>query len=130
MDSRPSTPPPPYSPTHLGPFLTFGNRLFLALISYPVIALAFVAFRFYLAALRAHDLIDDSKAFLIASCFAAQRAATVAVSMPRWMALNTNEQIQKAAISSINASRDGLNLTCVHHLHIFFKEHFTKRSAA
>ena len=111
MERSSSTPPPPYSQTHLGPFLTFGNRLFLALISYPVIALAFVAFRFYLAALRAHDLIDDSKSYLIASCFAAQRAATVAVSIPRWLALNTNEQIQKAAISSINASRDGLNLT-------------------
>jgi len=38
-----------------------------SLIAYTVISLAFVAFRFHLAALRAHDLIDDSeKAFLIA----------------------------------------------------------------
>ena len=110
MDSSPSTPPPPYSATHLGPFLTRANRIFLALIAYPVISLAFVAFRFYLASRRAHDLVDDSKALLIASCFSAQRAATVAVSIPRWMALRTNEQIQNAAISSLNASRDGLNL--------------------
>jgi hypothetical protein len=129
MESSPSTPPPPYSTTHLGPFLTLGNRIFLAFIAYPVISLAFVAFRFYLAALRAHDLIDDSKGFLIASCFAAQRAATAAVSMPRWMALNTNEQIQRAAISSINASRDGLNLVSVHNP-IFQKGHFTKRPPA
>jgi len=110
MERNPSTPPPPYSATHLGPFLSLGNRIFLALIAYPVISLAFVAFRFYLASLRAHNLVDDSKELLIASCFAAQRAATVAVSIPRWMALNTNERIQDAAVSSINASRDGLNL--------------------
>jgi hypothetical protein len=111
--STPPTPPPPYSATHLGPFLTLPNRVSLALIAYPVISLAFVAFRFYLAALRAHDLIDDAKSHLIASCFAAQRAATVAVSLPRWMALRTNEQIQTAAVSSLRASRDGLNLRSV-----------------
>jgi hypothetical protein len=110
MDRSPSTPPPPYSATHLGPFLTLGNRVFLALIAYPVISVAFVAFRFYLAALRANDLIDDATGFLIASCFAAQRVATVSVSIPRWLAQNTNQQIQNAAISSIYASRDGLNL--------------------
>ena len=32
-----------------------------SLIAYTVTSLAFVVFRLYLAALRAHDLIDDSK---------------------------------------------------------------------
>jgi len=41
--------------------------------------------------------------------FAAQRAATVAVSMPRWMALNKNEQLQKASFSSIHAFKDSVS---------------------
>jgi len=62
------SPSTPYSATHLGHFLSVGNRIFLVLIAYPVISLAFVAFGCSLTSLRAHDPVADSP------CFAAQRA--------------------------------------------------------
>ena len=37
------------------------------------------------------------------------RRPTVAVSMPRWMALNKNEQLQKASFSSIHAFKDSVS---------------------
>jgi len=94
-------------PHTLLPILALSSRSASSpFIAYPVISLAFVAFKFYLAAPCAHNLVDDSKELFIASCFAAQRSCLHL----RWMALNTNERIQDVAVSSINASRDSLIL--------------------
>ncbi|KIM27005.1 hypothetical protein M408DRAFT_176396 [Serendipita vermifera MAFF 305830] len=103
-----SSPPPAYD--HLGPYLRLSHRLSLAPFAYPIIAVAFVALRFYLSLQSAKGLIEDAKELVIASCLGAQRAASSVVSFPRWMALQTNEQIINVARDTLDASRSGLNL--------------------
>lgn len=106
--------PPPYQPNdHLGPYLRLSHRLSLAPFAYPIIAVAFVALRFYLSLQSARNLIQDAKELVIATCLGAQRAATAAVSFPRWMALETNEQLIHVAVDTLDASRNGLNLRSV-----------------
>ncbi|KAG8846316.1 plasma membrane fusion protein prm1 [Serendipita sp. 405] len=108
--ASPSTPPPPYSQhAPLGPYLRLSHRLSLAPFAYPIIAVAFVALRFYLSLQSAKNLIQDAKELVIAGCLGAQRAATAAVSIPRWMALETNEQILNVAHGTIEAARKGIN---------------------
>jgi hypothetical protein len=74
------------------------------------VAVAFVALRFYLSLQSAKHLIADAKELVVAACLGAQRAATAAVSFPRWMALETNEQLIHVAMDLLEASREGLNL--------------------
>ena len=106
-----ASPPPPYRANdHLGPYLRLSHRLSLAPFAYPIIAVAFVALRCYLSLKSAKNLIADAKELVIAACLGAQRAATAAVSFPRWMALETNEQLIHVATDTLDASRNGLNL--------------------
>lgn len=104
--------PPAYpAHEHLGPYLRLSHRLTLAPFAYPIIAVAFVAVRFFLAYKSAQNLVADAKELIIAGCLGAQRAATTAVSIPRWMALETNEQLINVAQGTLDASREGLNLS-------------------
>ena len=45
----------------------------------------------------------------VVKVFAAQRAATVAVSMPCWIALNKNEQLHKASFSARHTFRGSVS---------------------
>ncbi|KAG8805096.1 plasma membrane fusion protein prm1 [Serendipita sp. 399] len=101
MATSPASPPPPYSQhAPLGPYLRLSHRLSLAPFAYPIVAVAFVALRFYLSLQSARDLIQDAKELVIAGCLGAQRAATAAV----------NEQIVDVARGTLEASRKGLNV--------------------
>lgn len=109
-----SAAPPAYpAHEHLGPYLRLSHRLSLAPFAYPIIAVAFVAVRFYLAFRSAKNLVQDAKELIISGCLGAQRAATSAVSIPRWMALETNEQLINVARGTLEASRQGLHVRCV-----------------
>jgi hypothetical protein len=106
--------PPPYPANeHLGPYLRLPHRLSLAPFAYPIIAVAFVAVRFYLSFRSAQNLVEDAKELIISGCLGAQRAATAAVSIPRWMALETNEQLINVALGTLEASRKGLHVRFV-----------------
>lgn len=109
------TPPPIYETTQqqgptLKPYLTLPYLLSLTWLAYPIISLLFIAFRLALSSQSAEDGVADAKSQLLASCAAAEKAATVAASLPRYMAIGTNEQIASAVNASMNAAREALVL--------------------
>ena len=109
-----SVPPPTYddhSITTLTPYLQLPHLLSLTWLAYPVLSLVFVAFRLQLSLASAQDGIADAKNDLLASCQAAEKAATAAASMPRYMALATNQQFADAVNGSMDAARDALILS-------------------
>jgi hypothetical protein len=59
----------------------------------------------------AQTAINNAKDDLLTGCLAAQKAASSAASMPRFMALATNEQITDAVNASMDAAREALILS-------------------
>lgn len=109
------TPPPIYETTQHGgttlrPYLTLPYILSLTWLAYPIISLLFVAFRLEISSQSAQDSVADAKSQLLASCAAAEKAATVAASLPRYMAIGTNKQIAAAVNDTMNAAREALVL--------------------
>lgn len=80
----------------LKPYLELPHLLSLTWLAYPILSLLFVAFRLQLSLGSAEDAISRAKDSLIASCNAAEKAATATASMPRYLALATNEQYADA----------------------------------
>ncbi|KAF9529255.1 hypothetical protein CPB83DRAFT_765437, partial [Crepidotus variabilis] len=109
-------PPPTYdahsttSTTTLTPYLQLPHLLSLTWLAYPVLSLIFVAFRLQLSLDDATKGIASAKDDLLASCKAAEEAATTAASMPRYLALATNRQFVEAVNGSMNAARATLVL--------------------
>lgn len=64
-----------------------------------------MAFRLVISSGSAQDAVVDAKGQLMTSCQAAQSAATVAASLPRYMAQGTNAQIIDAVNASMTAAR-------------------------
>ncbi|KAH8119166.1 hypothetical protein DFH11DRAFT_1686126 [Phellopilus nigrolimitatus] len=111
------SPPPIYESAHaaregttLTPYLTLPYILSLTWLAYPIISLLFVAFRLQISSASAQDAVSDAKGDLLTSCAAAEKAATVAASMPRYMAAGANKQIADAANGTMNAARATLVL--------------------
>ncbi|KAK7473193.1 plasma membrane fusion protein prm1 [Stygiomarasmius scandens] len=110
-----SLPSPPtydahYTSTGLKPYLELPHLLSLTWLAYPILSLIFIAFRLQLSLDSSQDAIASAKDNLLASCKAAERAATTAASMPRFMAVATNEQIADAVNGTMNAARATLVL--------------------
>ncbi|KAF5380251.1 hypothetical protein D9757_008198 [Collybiopsis confluens] len=111
------SPPPTYDAhstsyvsTTLKPYLELPHLLSLTWLAYPILSLLFIAFRLQLSLDSAQDSVTSAKADLLASCQAAQKAATAAASMPRYMAIATNQQFVNAVNDSMNAARATLVL--------------------
>lgn len=108
------TPPPvydsPHSTTTLKPYLQLPHLLSLTWLAYPILSLLFVAFRLQLSSAASQAAVAGAKGDLLASCSAAERAATAAASMPRYMAVATNQQIADAANATMNGAREALIL--------------------
>jgi len=68
------------------PYLTRNDLYTLSWACYPVVCILFVAFHLKLATNSVGDGVEDAKRALATSCNAAQKAATVAVSLPRYLA--------------------------------------------
>ncbi|GLB37016.1 hypothetical protein LshimejAT787_0400670 [Lyophyllum shimeji] len=110
-----NAPPPTYeahsqSSSTLTPYLQLPHLLSLAWLAYPILSLLFVAFRLQLSLASAEDAIASAKSNLFASCKAAERAATSAASMPRYLAIASNEQFADVVNGSLNAARATLVL--------------------
>ncbi|KAE9392268.1 hypothetical protein BT96DRAFT_830846, partial [Gymnopus androsaceus JB14] len=109
------SPPPtydaPYVSTTLKPYLELPHLLSLTWLAYPILSLLFVAFRLQLSLDSAQSDVASAKNDLLAACQAAQKAATAAASMPRYMALATNEQFVSAVNDAMNAARATLVLS-------------------
>lgn len=99
----------------LTPYLTLPHYLSLTWLAYPVISLLFVAFRLIDSTASAKGGVADAKTDLMASCLAAQRAASSAASMPRYLAIGSNDAIQ----ASVDAAMDAARLTMILRYAIF-----------
>ena len=97
------------------PFYTPPPSLFLlhspppSLLS--ILSLLFVAFRLQISSDSAQDSISSAKDALIASCRAAETAATSTASMPRYLALATNQQFVDAVNGTMEGAREALVLS-------------------
>ncbi|KAJ7626413.1 hypothetical protein DFH06DRAFT_739804 [Mycena polygramma] len=106
--------PPTYdahsSTTQLRPYLQLPHLISLTWLAYPILSLIFVVFRLQLSLASSQDAVAGAKSDLLASCKAAEKAATAAASMPRFMAIATNEQFAKAVNDLMDAARETLVL--------------------
>jgi hypothetical protein len=102
---------PPVSNSGLTPYLQLSHILSLTWLAYPILSLIFIAFRLQLSSDSAQTAINNAKDDLLTGCLAAQKAASSAASMPRFMALATNEQITDAVNASMDAAREALILS-------------------
>ncbi|KAG6919376.1 hypothetical protein DXG01_006925 [Tephrocybe rancida] len=107
-----NAPPPTYDApsSTLTPYLQLPHLLSLTWLAYPILSLAFIAFRLQLSLASAEDGVANAKTSLLASCKAAEQAATSASSMPRYMAIASNEQFADIVNGSLNAARATLVL--------------------
>ncbi|KAL5524036.1 hypothetical protein ACEPAG_8209 [Sanghuangporus baumii] len=114
------SPPPHYDTPHIArdgssttltPYLTLPYILSLTWLAYPMSSLLFVAFRLAISSGSAQDSVADAKATLLASCAAAEKAATTAASLPRYMAVGTNKMIAESINLMMNAARATLVLS-------------------
>ena len=111
------TPPPVYDPptpvsrSGLTPYLQLSHILSLTWLAYPILSLIFIAFRLNISSESAQTAINNAKGDILTGCLAAQRAASSAASMPRFMALATNDQIIDTVNGSMEAARVALILS-------------------
>jgi hypothetical protein len=101
---------PSYTSSTLTPYLQLPHLLSLTWLAYPIISLAFVAFRLQLSLASSQESIANAKDTLLSSCTAAEGAATSAASMPRFMAIASNEQFADAVNGTLNGARAALIL--------------------
>jgi hypothetical protein len=94
----------------LKPYLSLWHLLSLAPLAPPILALIFVAFRISDSTTDAQDRVADAKQALQASCLAAEHAATVGASLPRFLAERTNEQMTSAVRGTMEGARIALTL--------------------
>lgn len=92
------------------PYLQLKHLLSLTWLAYPVLSLLIVAFRLQLSLATSQDAVTSAKNDLLASCKAAETAATSAASMPRYLAIASNQQFADAVNGSLNAARAALIL--------------------
>ncbi|KAI9463204.1 hypothetical protein BJY52DRAFT_1253680 [Lactarius psammicola] len=110
------SPPPVYdsrltvSDSGLTPYLQLPHILSLTWLAYPILSLLFIAFRLQLSSDSAQAAVNNARGDLLTSCQAAQRAASSTASMPRFMAIATNDQITDAVNASMNGAREALIL--------------------
>lgn len=101
-----SAPNSQLQPNGLAPYLTLHHHLSLTWLATPILSLIFVAFRLIISTADAQNASDDAKRDLLASCNAAQTAASVAVNLPRYMAQGINKDIELSVNASIDAARN------------------------
>jgi len=107
-----NAPPPTYDAhSTLTPYLQLPHLLSLTWLAYPILSLLFVAFRLQLSIGDAENAVASAKDNIISACKAAEEAATSAASMPRYMAIATNEQFSDAVNASMRAARAALVLS-------------------
>ncbi|RDX47869.1 hypothetical protein OH76DRAFT_1441099 [Lentinus brumalis] len=92
------------------PYLQLPHLFSLTWLAYPIISLIFIVFRLQISSDSANDAVANVKADLLASCKAAEHAATSAASMPRYLAAATNAQITDAVNGTLNAARATMTL--------------------
>ncbi|KAF9241873.1 hypothetical protein BU15DRAFT_87096 [Melanogaster broomeanus] len=93
------------SPTSLKPYLQLPHLLSLAWLAYPILSLIFVIFRLQLSSAESQTAVANAKDDLLTACQASEQAATAAASIPRYMAIATNQQFADAVNGTMNGAR-------------------------
>ncbi|KAG8823180.1 plasma membrane fusion protein prm1, partial [Serendipita sp. 400] len=97
--------------SRLRPYLTTAQLISLAAFASPIISLLFVLFRLRASSDVAQQSVNEAKSSLQASCLAAERAASVGASLPRYLAQGVNEQITDGVRATMEGVRIGLTLS-------------------
>lgn len=92
------------------PYLTVWDLISLGWLGQPIVSLIFVAFTLWISARSATAGVADAKDALIAACNATEKAATVAASLPRYLAQSTNDELNVAISDSLAASHAALDM--------------------
>jgi hypothetical protein len=115
MAARAMSPPPVYdsamSTTSLKPYLELPYLLSLTWVAYPIFAIILIIFRLQSAADSVQGSVSTAKETFLASCRAAEGAASSTASFPRYMALAANQQFTDAVNGTLNGARDALVLS-------------------
>ena len=96
--------------SRLRPYLTTAQLISLAAFASPIISLLFVLFRLQASGDVAQQSVDQAKDSLQASCLAAEHAASVGASLPRYLAQGVNHQITEACVATMEGVRIALTL--------------------
>jgi hypothetical protein len=96
--------------SRLRPYLTTAQLISLAALASPIISLLFILFRLRESSDVAQQSVNDAKNTLQASCLAAERAASVGASLPRYLAQGVNDEITKSVKATMNGVRVALTL--------------------
>ncbi|KAG8795929.1 plasma membrane fusion protein prm1, partial [Serendipita sp. 398] len=99
--------------SRLRPYLTTAQLISLAAFASPIISLLFVLFRLRASSDVAQQSVNEAKSSLQASCLAAERAASVGASLPRYLAQGVNEQITDGVRATMEGVRIGLTLSLI-----------------
>lgn len=102
--SDPTNPIPPSKPPLLQPWLGLRARLFLAPISIPLISLLFVAFRLIMSSHDVNDSVSSAKTSLLSSCHAVEATASLAASLPHFLAATTNDQLAQSVTATVRGA--------------------------
>lgn len=95
--------PSPPSPT-LKPFLGLPSRLILSSISIPLISLLFVGFRLLSSSRDASDSVATTKTKLLTACHAAEHTASLAASLPHFLAAGANAQLAQSITATVHGA--------------------------
>lgn len=92
------------SKSTLGPWLGLRARLFLSPISIPLLSLVFVASRLIMSSHDVTDSVTSTKARLLSACDAAEGTASLAASLPHFLAATTSAQLAESVTAAVHGS--------------------------
>lgn len=86
----------------LQPYLGLHARLFLSLLSPPLISILFTGAHLLFSSKEVGEKVTDSKATLLRACYEAERQASIAASLPRYMADSMNQRTQQTIEATVH----------------------------
>ena len=95
----------------LQPWLGLRARLFLSPISIPLISLLFVACRLLMSSRDVTDSVDSAKAKLLTACDAIEGTASLAASLPHFLAAATNAQLAQSVTATVHGAAHVFDLS-------------------
>ena len=117
--ASPMTRDPP--PAVLQPWLGLRARLCLSPISIPLISLLFVGSQLLMSSNDARDSIASAKARLLSACDAAETTASLAASLPHFLAATANLQLAQSITSTVHGAARvfDLSMTAIEKLLVY-----------
>lgn len=92
------------------PYLSVWDLISLGWLYFPVISLILISFSLFIAAQSADSGVEDAKKALLGACGAAEKGATMAANIPRYIAQATTEELNSAIHESLTATHAALDM--------------------